>query len=112
MLQKNYSFTVVGKGYLSFLYGIELLRRDLSILILDDRRLEYGDLFTFGLSKLDIEFLKTWGTDRNITALKQIEDFVTQRSLTYVLGGKRVLLGGEPWNNLRELYRKLSLIHI
>lgn len=106
MLQKNYSFTVVGKGYLSFLYGIELLRRDLSILILDDRRLEYGDLFTFGLSKLDIEFLKTWGTDRNITALKQIEDFVTQRSLTYVLGGKRVLLGGKPWNNLRELYRK------
>ncbi|MCR9204766.1 MAG: hypothetical protein NXH75_09325 [Halobacteriovoraceae bacterium] len=106
MLQKNYSLAVVGKGYLCFLYGIELLRNKHSVLLLDDNRLEYGDLFTYGLTDLDLEFLKAWGADRDINTLKNIHEYTTSKPYTYVLGNKRVLLGGDPWNNLRELYRK------
>lgn len=106
MLQKNYSLAVVGKGYLCFLYGIELLRNKHSVLLLDDDRLEYGDLFTYGLTNLDLEFLKAWGSDRGIPVLQNVHDYVSAKPYTYVLGKKRVLLGGDPWNNLRELYRK------
>lgn len=106
MLQKNYSLAVVGKGYLCFLYGIELLRNKHSVLLLDDNRLEYGDLFTYGLTDLDLEFLKAWGADRGISVLQRVEEYTSERPYTYVLGNKRVLLGGHPWNNLRELYRK------
>lgn len=107
MLQKNYSKAIVGRSYLSFIYGIELLRHRHSVLLLDDERLQYGDLFNYGITLLDIEFLKTWGLDRQINCLEQIERFTKRSSYTLIWNKKRIRLGGSAWCNFRELYRKL-----
>lgn len=106
MLQKNYSRAVIGRSYLSFLLGIELLREKNSVLILDDERLEYGDLFSYGLTSLDKSFLKTWGQDMEISCLENIDDFLVQKPFTLRIGQHSVFLGGDCWDNFRELYRK------
>ncbi|MCF8060247.1 MAG: hypothetical protein K9K67_13180 [Bacteriovoracaceae bacterium] len=106
MLQKNYSKAVVGRSYLSFIYGIELLRHKHSVLLLDDERLQFGDLFNHGITSLDIEFFKVWGADRDIICLQNIENFLSQKPLYFNWGQKRVRLGDGVWSNLRELYRK------
>lgn len=106
MLQKNYSLAVIGKGYLCFLYGIELLRNKHSVLLLDDHRLEFGDLFTYGITDLDLEFLKAWGNDRDISLLENINSYTTPLPYSLCLGSRRVYLGHRPWNNLKELFRK------
>lgn len=106
MLQKNYSRAVIGRSYLSFLYGIELLREKNSVLVLDDERLEYGDLFSYALTDLDIAFFETWGEDRSIQCLTSIRDYVAPKPYTLVIGGRYLRLGSDCWSNLRELYRK------
>lgn len=110
MLQKNYSKAVIGQSYLSFIYGIELLRHKHSVLLLDDERLQFGDLFNHGLTQLDLEFFKVWGGDRDIVCLQEIEKFITKKPYTLIWGGKRIYLGEDIWSNLRELYRKLPAI--
>lgn len=107
MLQKNFSKAIVGRSYLSFIYGIELLRHKHSVLLLDDERLQFGDLFNHGVTLLDLEFLKTWGADRQIDCLQNVERFLQQRPYTLVWNQKRIRLGGSIWDNLRELYRKI-----
>lgn len=107
MLQKNYSKAVVGQSYLSFIYGIELLRHKHSVLLLDDERLQFGDLFNYGITQLDVEFFKVWGGDRDIACLQNIENYMEKKPYTLIWGGKRVYLGLDTWSNFRELYRKL-----
>jgi hypothetical protein len=107
MLQKNYSKAVVGQSYLSFIYGIELLRHKHSVLLLDDERLQFGDLFNHGITQLDLEFFKVWGGDRDIICLQEVDRFLEKKPYTLIWGGKRIYLGEDVWSNLRELYRKL-----
>lgn len=107
MLQKNYSKAVVGQSYLSFIYGIELLRHKHSVLLLDDERLQFGDLFNHGITQLDVDFFKVWGGDRDIVCLQEVEKFIEKRPYTLIWSSKRIYLGEDVWSNLRELYRKL-----
>ena len=72
MLQKHYPLAVIGKSYLSLLYGIELLRYFERVLLLDDDRLSFGDLYQNGLTQMDFAFLQTMGIDRGIEELKVV----------------------------------------
>ncbi|MBC96468.1 MAG: hypothetical protein CME63_01860 [Halobacteriovoraceae bacterium] len=105
MLQKHYPLAVIGKSYLSLIYGIELLRYFDRILLLDDDRLSFGDLYQNGLTEMDRSFLKTFGQDRNIEELKEGQFL---RPSPYILhsAGTEILLGRSPWENIRELTRK------
>ena len=107
MLQKHYSTAIIGQSYLSLIYGLELLRQGHSVLLLDDDRLHYGDLFNHGLGSLDIEFLKTWGNDREIECLSNIEEFLHPRPYTLHWNKVRIQLGQSPYENILELFRKL-----
>ena len=106
MLQKHYPLAVIGKSYLSLLYGIELLRYFERVLLLDDDRLSFGDLYQNGLTQMDFSFLQTMGIDRGIKELKSGEFL---KSSPYYLHSEeiQIYLGRTPWENIRELSRKL-----
>lgn len=106
MLQKNFSKAIVGKSYLSFLFGVELIWHRHKVVLLDDDRLQFGRLFSNGLVESDIEFLSTWGIDRDIPALKSIRSYIEQRPFLIFYKGKTLRLGSNPLSNARELCRK------
>lgn len=106
MLQKHYPLAIIGKSYLSLLYGIELLRYFERVLLLDDDRLSFGDLYQTGVTQIDYAFLETWGNDRSIELLKSGE-FLHRSPYFLYCGGTQLYLGRSPWDNLQELTRKL-----
>ncbi len=106
MLQKHYPLAVIGKSYLSLLYGIELLHYFDRVLLLDDDRLSFGDLYQNGLTQMDHAFLETLGNDRSIESLKTGQ-FLHRTPYFLHCGEARIYLGRTPWENIRELTRKL-----
>lgn len=109
MLEKHYPLTVIGKSYLSLIYGIELLRYFDRILILDDDRLSFGDLYETGLTQVDFSFLQTFGIDRDIAELKEGK-FFHQKPYYLHCDNTQAYLGRDPWSNLLELYRKFETL--
>ncbi len=106
MLQKHYPLAVIGKSYLSLLYGIELLHYFDRVLLLDDDRLSFGDLYQNGLTEMDHAFLETLGNDRSIEELKTGQ-FLKRSPYFLHCAHAQLYLGRTPWENIRELTRKL-----
>lgn len=106
MLDKNVDMLLMGKSFLSYMLALELLDQNQKVLLLDDSRIQFGELYTNGMCELEKEFLKTWGEDRDIPPLWNLEEFISYRPITFVFDQKRIRLGDEPSRNLRELCRK------
>jgi hypothetical protein len=98
---------LIGHSYLSFLFGLELIRAGQKILILDDDRLDFGELYRDGIGPLEVSFLKTWGIDRDIGPLIHIEDYLTSVNQVYHFGDRSIRLGPGPMDNLAEMVRKI-----
>lgn len=107
MIEKELDMALVGKNYLSYLLGLELIDRKQKVLLLDDDRLSYGQLYTDSLPQLEVQFLKIWGTDKDIDPFKNIEKYITKKSLTFSIGNDLVRLGGRPSHNFSEIMRKM-----
>lgn len=106
MLDKHYDLTMVGKNYLSILYSMEFSDWGKSVLVIDDKRLEYGHIYSGILSEMDVTFLETWGEDKGISPLAGIRSYLSKRSVTFSIDKQRVRLGGSPYQNYMELLRK------
>ena len=106
MVSKNLDFALVGHNFFAYLLSIGLLKRGLKVLVLDDDRFNYGDFFTNSLTSLDLEFLKSWGEESDLSPLKNIESYLTATKVYFFVGKKQVVLGNDPHRNFRELCRK------
>ncbi len=106
MLDKHFDLTMVGKNYLSLLYSMEYTDWGKSALVVDDKRLEYGHIYSGILSEMDVAFLETWGEDKGISPLSGIRSFLTPRSVSFSIDKQWVKLGRSPYQNYLELLRK------
>ena len=75
MLEKDVYLTTVGKSFLSFIFSLSFLDKGHKVLLVDDERLSYGELFTDTFWELEKELLKTWGKERKISSLESLDDF-------------------------------------
>lgn len=106
MLDKNFDLTMVGKNYLSLLYSMEYTDWGKTALVVDDKRLEYGHIYSGILSEMDVAFLETWGEDKGISPLAGIRSFLTPRTVSFSIDKQVVKLGRSPYQNYLELLRK------
>ena len=111
MLEKDVYLTTVGKSFLSFIYSLSFLEKNHKVIVLDDERLKYGELFIDTFWELEKEFLKIWGREREIAPLKNLDEYLLKRHVIFVVGGKRVRLGDSPSRNLKELARKFPALY-
>lgn len=103
---KHLDFALVGHNFFAFLLSIGLLKRGKNVLVLDDDRFNYGDFFTNSLTTLDVEFLKAWGQESDLSPLSNIEQYLKPSKIYFFVGKKQVVLGDDPHRNFRELCRK------
>ncbi len=108
MLDKNIDITLVGHNFFSYLMGIGLLAKNKKVLILDDDRFNYGELFTDSITILDLEILKKWGEKYDVPPLKKMEEYIQFSPVSFYVGKKEILLGDNPSRNYTELARKFS----
>jgi hypothetical protein len=100
--------TLLGKNYLSFLMSFGLLEKSKEVMVLDDK----GSDFPISPPIFDLEknILHTWGKDLNYSPLKRIDSYLNPLPINLIIEGVEVHLGGEPWQNLRELLRKFPQV--
>ncbi len=108
MLEKNFDIAVIGRNYLSFLFAIGQVELKQKVLVLDDQRLSFGDLYQHGLGPIEYYFLKTWGEDRGITPLKEIDRYFVKRPLHIFFNDRWLQLRSKPSQNMLELLRRFG----
>lgn len=106
MLSKDIDYALVGHNFITFLLSIGLINRGKRVLVLDDDRFNYGDLFTNSLTLLDVEFLKAWGEVSDLGPLRNIDQYLSAQPVYFHAGKKQIALGDTPIRNYRELCRK------
>lgn len=106
MLSKDIDYALVGHNFITFLLSLGLINRGKKVLVLDDDRFNYGDLFTNSLTLLDVEFLKSWGEIGGLDPLKNIDQYLLAQPIYFHDGKKQIALGDTPIRNYRELCRK------
>ena len=112
MLTKNVDQVVIGKSTFSVLLGLQLLHSGSNVLLLDDDRIGYGELYEKFLGETTLWSLNSWGEDLDAKPLLNIFDYAKAVSHTYHLEAyghsTRVQLGKSPRGNMLELSRKLG----
>jgi hypothetical protein len=106
ILKKDYDLVVVGKSYLHYIYALEALKENSNVLLLEDSRLSFGDLYSHGIGDLEYSYLVTLGNDRDIAPLRDLSCYLSEKVINFHWEGIHLILGGEPWDNLKELSRK------
>lgn len=112
MLTKNVDQVVIGKSTFSLLLGLQLLQSGSNVLLLDDDRIGYGDLYERFLGETTIQAIKAWGEDLTVEPLIKLEDSLTEIDHVYHLEAhghaRKVRLSRSPTGNMLELSRKLG----
>ena len=106
MLSKNIDHAVVGHNYFAYFFSHLLLERKQSVMLLDDERFNFGDFYTETITEFDKILLKKIGAVYKIKSFENIENYLTKKDHFFYLGKKRILLGGNFFENLSELERK------
>ncbi len=105
LLDKNIQMLCVGKGHLSFLLSLSLLKRGQKVLLLDDPRMSFGESFAYNPRLIEREFLRQFGIDQGVPALINIEQYTHQKPYLVFIENRQLFLGQAPSENLRELWR-------
>lgn len=106
MIDKNLDYALIGHNYITYLLAISLLKRNKSVLLLDDDRFNYGDFFTNSLTRVELDFLIAIGNGSQLDLLTGLEKYCSMESRFFYFGKTQVKLGGLPSENLLELLRK------
>jgi len=109
LLKKDFHTAIVGSNYLSLILAIDLIKNGKDVLVLDDDRMDLGELFGTDLGLLELMFLKSWGQERHIDALINIEDLISERPYTILGDNSWLSLGHRPSENVYEFSRRFAL---
>ncbi len=107
MLKKNIDTIIVGRNYVSYLLGFQLLLENRDVLLLEDSRLSEGLGHFNYFSHIERSFIKSWAESISIDEVLDVDQFLEVRPYISKLGDREILLGkSSPYSNLRELSRK------
>lgn len=106
MLKNRYQEILVGMGLMSLVRGIISLKRNQSILLIDDNRFTIDSYPGLFISELEILSLLRIGKKYEIPELRQLRQFIISAKVELVTESSRLKLGSSPLANIKELLRK------
>lgn len=106
MLKNRYDEIIVGLGLSSLLRGVISLKRGHSTLLVDDKRFNVDSYPGQYLSELEVLAIIRLGKKYQIPELTEVRKFLNPGDINFVLGEKRLKLGRNPLENIKELLRK------
>ncbi len=106
MLKNRYQEIIIGVGLLSLIRGIISLKRNNTVLLIDDKRFLVDSYPGLYLSELEIRSLIRLGSKYDIPELVDLRQFLVEARIDLITDQKRLHLGRSPLCNLKELLRK------
>ena len=114
MIDRRSDIAIVGDSYLSYLFGLKLLKNKKKVLVLHDPRMGYGPYFGNLVSELEFQYLNNWATEYHIDYFSEESDVLREVDHSgermFIVGKRRVLLGGTVSRNIEELVRKFPTL--
>ena len=107
MLDNEVDNVLIGNNYLSGLYSFNLMKNKKQVLLLDDKSTRYGELYTNFLGQLEKDFLQTWLQYIEDFSSLDIDRYISKKKIILSIDNNRIRLGETPWQNYREMLRKL-----
>ncbi len=106
-MSKEHNLSIVCHNYLGHILANELSMEGRNIKLIDTPQYNYGDLTSNIISYLDKEFFETWGKDREIKALRDMQPYLSSAPFEFCFDDYRICLGNTPSQNLLEMIRKI-----
>ncbi len=110
MLNRHYEWVLLGHNLASLTLGQHLLTQKKSVLILDDGRFMYPGAFENYLSFIPKEAYKCWLEGYGLSASCTFDSFLAPTTYHVCFGTHLIQLGHRPWQNIRELFRKVPFL--
>lgn len=108
MLKAKYNNIIIGKNYLSIIYGmLKLKKNPNSVLIIDDPDTKMGNHWYKNIGEIEKQVLIQIGKKYNIDTLKNINISLKPTNTIIFLNDKMIEFGTSPFANIREIARKL-----
>lgn len=106
MLNKKFSWVVIGRNYLSLIFAHLLLNKKIDVLLVLDEECSSKLFSTDHLTSMEKDFLTLWSEDQQIKNLENLNFYLKSERILLRGGEHRVLLGHpSPFQNLWELAR-------
>jgi hypothetical protein len=108
MLSSNYNDTIVGKNYLSLIYGtLRILKNKNNVLIVDEPDAFMGNHWYQNIGEIEKLVFEKIGKKYNLNSIQKMSNYLKPINTIILLNEKMVELGSSPFANIREMARKL-----
>ncbi len=108
MLNSKFESILLGKNYLSLIFGILKIKASKeSVLVIDDPNCSLGGLWHKNLGEVEKRSLYNIGQKYNVQSLKEINNYLIPTNTLLKLDEVLIEFGQSPFANIRELSRKL-----
>lgn len=99
---------VTGSHPLAGLMALRMLNGEKKVVLFNDQSNNWNKQYFEHFGGLEKAFLISWGVDDEIETLKNVSDYLTQKTVTFVIDGIAISLGSSPSRNLVEMARKFN----
>ena len=107
MKNNKYQLNILGNSYLSYIVASHLIGDELDVTILNDPSFGMGENYGNLISELDKSFFHTWGKDKNLVSLQNLNEYLTPIPVEFRIDDIQVCFGRTPSLNLIEMLRKI-----
>lgn len=108
MLKSRYIDTIVGKNYLSLIYGILKITKNKSeVLIIDEPDALMGNHWYKNIGEIEKQVFEKIGRKYHLQSIQKMDNYLTPINTIILLNDKMIELGSSPFANIREISRKL-----
>jgi hypothetical protein len=109
MLNSNYNDTIIGKNYLSLIYGtLRILKnKNSKVLIIDEADAQMGNHWYKNIGEIEKLIFEKIGKKYNLSSIQKMKNYLKPINTIILLDEKMIELGSSPFANIRELARKL-----
>jgi len=107
MKNNKYQLNILGNSYLSYIVASHLIGDELDVTILNDPSFGMGENYGNLISELDKSFFHTWGKDKNLVSLQNLNEYLTPMPVEFRIDDIQVCFGRTPSLNLIEMLRKI-----
>lgn len=107
MLRSEYDKTIVGLNYISLIHGIVALKKETSVLLIDNNEDANENNWIQYMGDLEKNLFKLLGEEHEIGCLKNIDQYLKPRHTLLVLDDIYLELSYSPFTNITEIARKI-----
>jgi hypothetical protein len=109
VLQKSYNKAIIGFNYLSLAFSIISLKRDESVLLIDEPDIVFANKWFLNLGLLEVNLIKSIGETYEIAPLSNLDKYLTTKNTIINFDDTMIELSDSPYANVREFARKLPM---